>query len=249
MSESDLHDDNRDRVSEEDLHAFVDNQLDAEDRRRVRRAMRRHPELAQEVCDLDQMKDWVQQAYAAPPLAPDRRAERVRPAGWRRAVAASLLMIAGGAIGWFASSSLIAPAQEPTSVAEATAALKDQTTKEATRIILHVGSSDRQTFDQALDTAESLMASADNNPNFHLQVLANSGGVDLVRRGVTPYAQRIETMLREHPNLEFTVCGQSLARLKREGQSTEILPNVEVVDTAVGDVVRRLQHGWSYIRI
>ncbi len=249
MSASDVHDDNRPRVSEEELNAFVDNQLDAEDRRRVRRAIRRHPELAQEVCDLDQMKDWVQQAYAAPPMAPDRRAARSRPAGWRRALAASVLVGAGAMIGWFASSGLPVPPSGAGSIAEATAALNDQTAKKATRIILHVGSSDRQTFDHALDTAESLLASADNNPDFHLQVLANSGGVDLVRSRVTPYAGRIETMLRNHPNLEVTVCGHSLARLKRRGQDVTVLPNVEVVDTAVGEVVRRLQHGWSYIRI
>lgn len=249
MSASDLHDDNRDRVSEEDLHAFVDNQLDAEDRRRVRRAIRRHPELAQEVCDLDQMKDWVQQAYAAPPLAPDRDTGRARSAGWRRALAASLLVVGGATIGWFASSNLSSPPAAPQNIAEATAALDDQAAKQATRIILHVGSSDRQTLDHALDTAENLLASADNNPDFHLQVLANSGGVDLVRSRVTPYAGRIETMIRQHPNLEFTVCGHSLARLKRRGQDVTVLPNVEVVDTAVGEVVRRLQHGWSYIRI
>ncbi len=249
MSDSDLHDDDRDGVSEADLHAFVDNQLDAEDRRRVRRAIRRHPELAQEVCDLDQMKDWVQQAYAAPPLAPDRRAARARPVGWRRALAASLLMIAGGAFGWFASSSLANSPGGGGGVAEATAALNDQAKKQATRIILHVGSSDRKTFDQALDTAESLLANADNNPNFHLQVLANAGGVNLVRQNVTPHAQRIAAMLRDHPNLEFTACGQSLARLQRGGKDVTVLPNVEVVDTAVSEVVRRMQHGWTYIRI
>ncbi|QGT78122.1 hypothetical protein GM160_03985 [Guyparkeria halophila] len=249
MSTSDLHGDNREQVSEGDLNAFVDNQLDAESRRRVRQAIRRHPELAQEVCDLDQMKDWVQQAYAAPPLAPDRRAARAQPAGWRRALAASLLMIAGGAVGWFANSSLVLPAGGTDSVAEAQAALNDEAAKEATRIILHVGSSDRQTFDQALDTAENLLANADNNPNFHLQVLANSGGVNLVRKDATPHAQRIAAMLQDHPNLEFTACGQSLARLRREGEDVAVLPNVEVVDTAVSEVVRRMQRGWTYIRI
>ncbi|MCL7751658.1 hypothetical protein LV475_08635 [Guyparkeria hydrothermalis] len=249
MSTSDLHEDDREHVSEEDLNAFVDNQLDAESRRRVRRAIRRHPELAQEVCDLDQMKDWVQQAYAAPPMVPDRYAGRSRPGGWRRAVAASLLVGAGVMIGWLASSGLPTPSTGPGTVAEATAALNEETAKQDTRIILHVGSSDRQTFDQALDTAESLLANADNNPNFHLQVLANSGGVNLVRQNVTPHAQRIAAMLRDHPNLEFTACGQSLARLQREGEDVAVLPNVEVVDTAVSEVVRRMQRGWTYIRI
>lgn len=249
MSRLDKHDNPRDHVSEEDLHAFVDHQLDAEDRRRVRRAIRRYPELAQEICDLDQLKDWVQQAYAEPPLIPARRASRISLVGWRRALAASVLVGAGATIGWSASSSLatIPPVSE--SMAEATALTEDQAAMQATRIILHVGSSDRHTFDQALDTAESLLASAENEPDFHLQVLANSAGVDLVRSEVTPYAQRIGTILREHPNVEFTVCGQSLERLERRGESVAVLPNVKVVDTAVGEVARRMRQGWSYIRI
>lgn len=249
MSPSDLHDGNLERVSEEDLNAFVDNQLDAESRRRVRQAIRRHPELVHEVCDLDQMKDWVQQAYTAPPIAPDRYADHARVRGWRRAAAASVLVGVGAMIGWLASSGLPAPSAGSGDVAEVTAALNEETAKQATRIILHVGSSDRQTLDQALDTAESLLANADNNPNFHLQVLANSGGVNLVRQNVTPHAQRIAAMLRDHPNLEFTVCGKSLARLQREGEDVAVLPNVEVVDTAVSEVARRMQHGWTYIRI
>ncbi|MBN2871576.1 MAG: hypothetical protein JXJ30_01530 [Halothiobacillaceae bacterium] len=248
MSESDWHDDDH-GISEADLHAFVDNQLDADDRRRVRRAIRRNPALAEAVCDLDQMKDWVQQAYAAPPLAPNRRPERPRAAGWRRALAASLLMIVGGTAGWFASSNIAPPAGDPDRLADATTALQDAAVGESSRVILHVGSADRQAFDEALDTAERLMAGAETNPDFHLQVLTNASGVDLVRRQVTPYAGRIEALLQRYPNLEFTACSQTLARLEREGQEVTLLPNVKVVDTAVSEVVRRLQRGWSYIRI
>lgn len=247
MSESDWQDD-RYGISEADLHAFVDNQLDADDRRRVRRAIRRNPELAEAVCDVDQMKDWVQQAYAAPPLALSRRAERPRKAGWRRALAASLLMMVGGAAGWFASSSVAPPADDPSWLTDTTA-FHAAAVGESSRVILHVGSSDRQAFDEALDTAERLMAGADTNPDFHLQVLTNASGVDLVRSQVTPYAGRIEALLQRYPNLEFTACSQTLARLEREGQEVTLLPNVKVVDTAVSEVVRRLQRGWSYVRI
>lgn len=256
MSISDSHHDDRYVVSEEDLNAFVDNQLDADARQRVRRAIRRHPELAQEACDLDQMKDWVQQAYAHPPMSQSRRLERQAPSGgWRRACVACLLVGGGAFIGWVANSNFLGesdPVGEfggPNGTSMAAVSLNDAVAAVSNRVILHVGSSDHQTFDQALEVAEGMLRRAGKNGDFYLQVLANADGVDLLRREVTPYAQRIEALMQQYPNVEFTVCGQSLARLEREGKNVAVLPNVAVVDTAVTEVVRRMQRGWSYVRI
>lgn len=243
MSTSDNNPESRGAVSEWELNAFVDNQLDAESRRRVRRAIRQDPSLTQEICDIDQMKDWVKQAYATPPQPPSRMSRRQSGMG-RTALAAGMLLGVGLLAGWAGNAVLQADAssQSPT-----VAGIEQQTQ----RVILHVGSAELSTMGEALDTANSLLtnARARGQENFQLQVLANAEGVDLLRTQTTPFAQRINAMMQEHSNLEFSVCGKSLTRLKRRGENVAVLPNVQVVDTAIGDVVDRLQRGWSYVQI
>ncbi|MFI9655282.1 hypothetical protein ABGV17_11205, partial [Guyparkeria sp. GHLCS8-2] len=201
-------------VTEHEINAFVDNQLDAESRQRVRAAIRKDPELVKAVCDTDQLKDWVQQGYAAPPRTKAARLVRSRSGWGKSALAATVLLGVGLVAGWAGGAMLQAGQWGGSS--EGMAGLGVQ--KQAARVILHVGSSDTNKMDDALDTAESLLGSGGSQQDFKLQILANSDGVDLLRTQTSPYAQRINNMIREHPNVEFTVCGQSLSRLKRRGE-------------------------------
>lgn len=84
---------------------------------------------------------------------------------------------------------------------------------------------------------------------FNRRSWSTQRGVDLLRTQTTPFAQRINAMIQEHSNLEFSVCRKSLSRLERRGENVAVLPNVQGVDTAIGDVVDRLQRGWSYVQI
>lgn len=244
MNPSNNNPESRGAVSERELNAFVDNQLDAESRRRVRRAIRQDPSLTQEICDIDQTKDWVRQAYATPPQPPPSRMSRRQSSMGRTGLAAGMLLGVGLLAGWAGNAVLQADAssQSPTVAA---------TEKQSQRVILHVGSAELSTMGEALDTANSLLrnARARGQENFQLQVLANAEGVDLLRIQTTPFAQRINAMIQEHSNLEFSVCGKSLSRLEQRGENVAVLPNVQVVDTAIGDVVDRLQRGWSYVQI
>ena len=49
---------NSDQISDEEVHAFVDDELIIEDRQRVRSAVKQNPELTQMICDIDQIQDW-----------------------------------------------------------------------------------------------------------------------------------------------------------------------------------------------
>ncbi|MDG4867070.1 DsrE family protein [Guyparkeria sp. 1SP6A2] len=246
MNASDINNsETRGPVTEREINAFVDDQLDAESRQYVRAAMRKDPELAKAVCDADQLKDWVQQAYAAPPHSKTARLTEPRSSWGKSALAATVLLGVGLVAGW-AGGAMLQPGQLA-GTSEKMAGVGVQ--KQAARVILHVGSSDTDKMDEALDTAESLLSNGGSQNDFKLQILANSDGVDLLRTQTSPYAQRINNMISNHPNVEFTVCGQSLSRLRRRGEDVGVLPNVQVVDTAMGEVVERLQRGWSYVRI
>jgi len=101
-------------VSEEDLHAYVDSQLDAERRAAVERHLRIYPELATRVATDISQRDALREAfhaYAAAPIPPQLNLTRLvearltrRRTPWRAAAAVLLALGLGGSSGWWLGS-------------------------------------------------------------------------------------------------------------------------------------------------
>jgi anti-sigma factor RsiW len=97
-------------IAEDDLHAYVDGQLDEARRIEVEAWLAKHPEEQRKVADWQQQNDMIGTLYghvgeeAFPPrLQPQAIVLPKSPArqGWQLLAAVLVLTIAGGAIGWF----------------------------------------------------------------------------------------------------------------------------------------------------
>ncbi len=96
-------------VTEDELHAYVDNELPAERRADVEAWLASHPEAAAQVSAWRRIADTVHERYdsVADESVPKRlELERIeaRPKRWIVAAAAAMLaaFVVGGGIGWFA---------------------------------------------------------------------------------------------------------------------------------------------------
>lgn len=105
-----------DPISEQDLHAFVDQALDAERRREVQAYVDRHPEAAARLVQITNQRQALRSALA--PIADEPIPERLRlhhiqarldaernsrqasPWGWRMAAAVLVALGTGGLGGW-----------------------------------------------------------------------------------------------------------------------------------------------------
>ncbi|MCL2430172.1 MAG: anti-sigma factor [Alphaproteobacteria bacterium] len=103
-------------VSEDELHGYVDQQIDAGRRAVIDGYLREHPEIAQKVAAFGQQRTLLREAlspFAAEPVPPrlgldriiDERARR-RPPLWRLAATVLLGIALGGAGGWYLHGSL-----------------------------------------------------------------------------------------------------------------------------------------------
>jgi anti-sigma factor RsiW len=98
-------------ISEEDLHAWVDEQLDADRRSAVSRYLQDHPDLARRVAAWREQRDALRAAFAvvaAEPIPSRLQLDRLvhqrlarRGVIWRMAASALLAFGLGGAAGWF----------------------------------------------------------------------------------------------------------------------------------------------------
>ena len=102
----------------------------------------------------------------------------------------------------------------------------------------------------ALNEVQELMGLFPRD-QLQVEVVANAGGVNLLRADVSPYKARVEELMRKYPNLAFLACSNTVAKLKRKlgPGRVDLIPNIRVGPTAVNEIVTRLQEGWIYIKV
>lgn len=228
------------QLSTELLNAFVDDQLDSEEKSRIFVEVNNDEKLSREVCELRKVRDLVQLAYRDIPGAPKPRTAPSRrvPLG----VAAGLALAMGATLGWFLHHTT--PANTP--AAGATVA----TTSEPLKVLMHVADDNTIHLAQALDDIEaSLEHFHRTGTNARLEVIINGNGLVLVREDATVFADRIEKLQKKYDNLAFMACQNTIDRLKRDtGITAKLLPGVVVIDSGVAQLMRRQNQGWAYIQ-
>lgn len=239
-------------VSDEILHAFVDGELGIAESEALIARMREDRELEQRVCALRGLQTMVRLAYAVPPEAagrPSRRAPRRQRL--QRYAVGSLILLAGLSGGWVLRDAVPEAGSVPglsVSGGYQTASLAREA--DPNRVMLHLDSAAPAKMLQVLDQAERLLDQAETEGRaMQLEIIANSRGIDLLRAGHSPHAARIARMRQRHANLHWVACGQSIARFTGEGQTVELLPATRIAPTAIGEIVTRLQQGWTYVRV
>lgn len=239
-------------VSDESLNAFIDGEFDVAESESLIARMRDDPDLAQRVGTLRSLQSMVRLAYAEPPVSRGWVAPAApRRQFMQRCAFGCLILLAGLSGGWALRS------LEPQTAAVVPAIVKSdyQTVSLArvadpNRVMLHIDSAAPDKMQAVLDQAERFLDEAERQGrSVQLEVIANSHGLGLLRAGISPYADRIARMEKRHASLQFIACSQSIARFRHEGQNVVLLPAAKAAPTALGQIVTRLQQGWTYVRV
>lgn len=241
----------QDRVSEELLHALVDGELEPAEAEQLYSRISEDETLANRVCILRGMKDMVRLAYSHPPTHSGKWQPPLNNGrGMQQAIAAGLLLTLGMGAGWLLHSKQAAPSVAIQENHGNTPVQLGAGEADANRIIMHIDSASHHKFDALLDRADILLTSArERKTPLQVEVLANSNGLNLLRADRTPFASRIAALTKKHPNLRFVVCAQTVARFSREEGRVVLLPEAKMAPSAIGEIVDRLQEGWTYIKI
>ena len=232
------------KLSEEYLNAFIDNELTATERACTMEQISNDPQLKKQVCELHMLKEMVRSSYHH---VRDNRVDAVQPA-WpyvRHIVAACCLMIVGVLVGWLGHSRIA-----DDHLSEVKMVSLDKVAVRSDHVVVHIDTASPQVFQQALDQAERLLVEALNAGRpIQVHLAANSYGIDLFRTTTSPYASRITDMQQRYPNLTLIGCAQTLHRLKDRDQDTTLIPNVAVVTSVMDEVVANLKDGWTYLKV
>jgi len=251
-------------ISEERLNAFIDGELDTTEKNEVFEALNSgDTTLSQQVCELRQLSELVRHAYDRPPESEKYcKPEPRRMSMWGRAATATLLVGLGAMLGW--------SGHQPPAVQQADSGVhamywdKDRsfqntdlskvTDQQGTKkVIVHLNTSSISRFEQALDTAEQVLATyADSELGAEVEVVANASAIKMLRTGYSPYAERVRALQERYLNLTFLACKDALDHVRElEDLETDVtlLPDVDVTPSALEHILNRLSEGWVYINV
>ena len=239
-------------VSDESLNAFVDGEFDVAESESLIARMRDDPDLAQRVGTLRSLQSMVRLAYAEPPVAGSWVSRTVpRQQIMQRCAFGCLILLAGLSGGWgLRSLESQAVAVTPAAVISGYQTVSLAREADPNRVLLHLDSAAPDKMLAALDQAERLLDEAEQQGRvMQIEIVANSHGIKLMRAGISPHAARMARMQQRHTNLQWVACSQTIARFKGDGQNVELLPVARIAPTAIGEIVTRLQQGWTYVRV
>lgn len=231
------------------LNAFVDGELTADEGARVMALLESDPDFKMRACELRTLKEMVKGAYAEVPSAAAKPGAGGRAGGLRQALAAGVLLAMGLGGGWLARDQFGgAPAYDRLAgLPDGYKAIALSEEIDRNKLILHLDSGDPRRLAGVLDLAEKLLA--ERGSAARIEIVANSYGLDLLRADVSPMRQRVTDLSRRHANLSFVACGQTVARLKRDGVRVELLPAAHLANSAINEIMTRMQQGWVYVKV
>jgi intracellular sulfur oxidation DsrE/DsrF family protein len=224
-------------ISEEQLSAFTDRELDAEEEDRIFKLAEQDSELDARLCQQRKLKELVQHAYrdVEPRKSPVRNLPRRSLLGL--AAAAMAVLFVGATAGWLGARALDGGAAASAAPAPGTAG----------HWLLHVSSSDRVHMEQALNRADEIMTQQGTTADRRVEIVANEGGLNLLRSDVTPFGDRIRALADQ--DVLFFACSRAIKRLEQQGVHVRLVPEANARYSALDRVALRLQEGWNYEKI
>ena len=233
---------NDDHISEEQLNAFVDGELDSEERSCLFDEAEQSAELDQRLCQQRKLKELVKHAYRDVP-EPGRllTGHRTRRSMFGLATAASMLLLLGVTTGQ------LLPRFFDQDLRPGGLTANAQAVANVENYILHVVSGEPEKMKFALQQARELLDSAEADSPRKVEVVANEQGLALLRSDVTPFGDEIRALA--HENVVFYACSKAIERLEEKGIVVRLVPEAIPGYTALDRVVERLQDGWQYIKL
>lgn len=240
---------NRDKtLSDEQLNAYIDGQLDLKEQSHLLELVRDNPELGRRHCALQKAHELVRLTYRSEPVPDTTTPPRTPPSRRFMGLAAMLLIGFGAVLGWAGFSM-----NNPGSLIELASTVHAKPangTAQPWRVMLHVSSNQPRRLEILLNETENLLKnSLARQQAVEVEILTNGKGLSLVRNNNSPHARRLQALQDKYRNLVVSACNETLTRLRREGVSVELLPQTRIVSSALNEALSRQREGWTYIRI
>lgn len=229
------------QFSDKTLNAYIDGELSEEETDLICQTAKTDQDLYQRISDLELIKLSIQKSYSG--LKPQQLSVKVKYHDLYLALAASVAAFALGIFlgwGWFTYGSQLDPANQVIAQAE---------TSENPGVLFHINRNDSEHFKQVLNEIEALLNTSVYPIN--VRVVASGRGLSLFKSDNTSHSERIQRLKHLYPSqLVFAGCGTTYTAMTRNKETDiRLLPEVDLVQLGVLDLLQHQHQGWAYIQI
>ena len=230
---------NDEQISEEQLNAFVDGELDTEERSKMLNQTEHSATLDKRLCQQRKLKELVKIAYETVP-EPNRLNMKIN-SRWslvRKSLVAGVLITFGMVAGMFTQHQIDQQGAVELAV------------NQSENYILHVISNKPEKMRAALVKARQLLdqnQTSTQYANRRIEIVANGHGLDLLRSDTSPFAEEIKALADS--DIAFYACSKAIERMEERGVHVLLVPEADPRYTALDRVVIRMQDGWNYLKI
>jgi intracellular sulfur oxidation DsrE/DsrF family protein len=241
--------------SDEFISAYIDGELDNDERARLLFDEQQDTELAQRINAARTLKEKVQLAFSDVANAKDTK----RPfscaafANRHRALVASLFLlttiISIITYNIIRNDSLIVAKQliENTQVIPAKGISDAVGTNQ--RVVINISKYHPQNFSETIDHIETLLNDHKNDGFFNVEIVANGQGLKVLDTKTSTHAARLNQLAEQFNNLEVIACARSLAELASHGDTVQLMKSIIITPSAAQQVAKRTDEGWLYLKI
>ena len=230
-------------IDEVTLTSFVDDQLDPANRKIVLKAMDESEDIRNKIYELRKAKDLMKLSYGN--VEPPRKNLNFTKSLRNQCLARVAAGIATLAIG--ASAGITGYNYSINEGLINTQNLAELTQQQGERIIVHISESNPEHFERTLVYTENFLRKHKKNGKAQIEVVANAGGIDLLRADF-PLNDEVARMMGEYDNLTFIACTNAVERLRAQGIEPQIIKDVSTDQAALTHIIERLQDGWTYMK-
>ncbi|WP_126454511.1 hypothetical protein [Sulfuriflexus mobilis] len=242
-------------ISKELLNAFVDDELDTEERQTVLNAQLKDPHLVEMIAELRMLKDMVKAARPQSEILdmPVRLPKKRRLFSRWFAAASVLMMLFSltASTAWYMRGEAVIARDVSQPYTNVTSLLQTQAAGEELKLVLHITHAGHDAALLMFAELEELLAHAQAGENrLRVQVVASGQGIRLLQEGVSPYSDRIHFISTHYDTVEFVACQRSMLRQARvENTEISILPEALITHSGPELIKRRQRQGWATIAI
>ncbi len=240
--------------SDEYISAYIDGELDSEERAHLLFDEQTDEELAQRINETRMLKEKIQLTYAE--LGSRKNAKKsfscTAFVSKHRALAASLLLFStiAAMLTYHMSSndSLIVAGQLIKNTSPISVSAIDDVIGSHERVVINISQYDPQNFANTINSIETLLQGKDKRL-FKVEIVANGQGLKALDEETSIHAQQISQLANRFGNLEVVACAKSLAKLAAEGDPIQLMKSIMITPSAAEQVAKRTSAGWLYLKI
>ena len=225
-------------ISDELINAYIDHQITNEDRIELLSHIKQDQTLANRICAMKQLKVMTRHAFEDIPEPPARNVPvtRLLP----RIAAVVTIFTLGLLIGIAGVQSYHSGQSSAINIVQ----------ESATKVLVHLTSADPESALNTLDNLQKLLNDyRQKQQPVTVEVVANGEGVKLLSPGSPAIAERIARLSEEHDNLTIAACKNTIDQIRiSTGRPFKLLPQVQLIESGVVQVIQRQRDGWTYIR-